>query len=452
VTQLSELLMLQQVRDIGVISQFPPSEMKKLNESMLGDLAFDIPNQDSIQEALNIISANPTREALLAHSNKILRNGVYGIFMDDTEEKFDREFLKDYVNVLVGKGKKLFFRALFTVYRERFDEKSWVTKILADALRHMIHLASDNARNAIEDYKLLDISHVSSVLGKEILETNDPKSWLVDTLGLINPVAAYGLSLAALKGTMSELTERNYELNEPIVKKIQSWVTHDNNYEFGEKCELVIDGMLLPCGNMTLDVNTKKCIENFLLKVFKDPRFLKNRNTWLHVSEDAKKLFLGWLTKSSLDVFLRIIDDAAYATHWKHRREFWSRYIDGNYVDEAYVVLGPISIGMANRLYQETKDEAYKCCGEILNPSLKDHSVLLLKMGNIVVSEGSHQKKVHVWNNNKNAPEFYENEYVRFKLESKSDFNTHHDIYGRWREKVGDFIKTNSGNRIPDLS
>lgn len=452
-TSLSELLLEGSTKDVAVIRKLPITpKIKELNRTMVGDLATIVPGSDIVEEAVGSLKKCRTESDIKAISNKKLKNSIYGVFLDDNLRELDKDFIQTYLNVLAEKGKRIIFRALFHVYINSCNEDSWKSRLLASALKNMKSLANERQSKIIDQYQLLEPRHIEKTLGSVVLDRDNPKAWLEEEIGLVDGAAYKSLAFPAMKGAMNNLATSNQKITADVMSKIMNWVSEEDTYQFQFGSESIIDGIMLNVQKNGIDEIDKKNIENFFLKVFSDPRFSENQSNWSKVNRGVKDEFIRWLTKSSLEIFLAIIGKTAYPEHWKKRREFWTKYMDANYVEAAYVVLGPVAKEKAKQLYNRTKNEAYKGCGEITNPDSPDQSTLLMKMGNIYISEGSHNKTLHIWKGRDNAPDFYNRSYRKLELESNSDFKTAHDKPGRWCGKAARFLREASGNRIRELA
>ena len=416
---------------------------------MSGELSTIKPGQESIETAVSELKRCEGKNDIAALSNRHLKDSVYGVFLDKGYRGFDEDFLKIYSDVLVEKGKSTTFRAIYQVYIDEFDETSPVTNLLSKALIRMQDLASQEKKDIINNYRLLEPGQVGQQIGDIILEQEDPKTWLERIIGLQDGAAYKSIGFSVMKSVMNFISTSGNRISKKELDKIIHWVSRDNDYRFKFNQEIIINGIMNNVLKNRVDKQQKKQIQNFFLKVFGDPRFSRNDRKWDNVDKNAKKKFIRWLTDDSLDIFLEIIGQTAYPEHWEKRKEFWTQYRNASYIDEAYVVFGPVAKRKAESLYRDTRDEAYRACGKIRNPSQKDQSALLMRMGkDVIISEGSHNKKLHIWKSKKNAPKFYQEEYSRDSLKNDSDFTERHDPHGKWCEKAAEFIRKASGNRV----
>jgi hypothetical protein len=152
---------------------------------------------------------------------------------------------------------------------------------------------------------------------------------------------------------------------------------------------------------------------------------------------------LRWLAKASLEQFLRVVDHTVrIARHqWPHRRGFWGAYIARGYVTDAWVVFGRDGQAYAERLARETQDKGMAEFG-CLTGANADQSVLLLRIGDLVVADWSHNGTLRIWHReSERAPKFYDPRYEARALRGSCDFDTPHDAYLHWQQRARDYIR-----------
>ena len=133
----------------------------------------------------------------------------------------------------------------------------------------------------------------------------------------------------------------------------------------------------------------KKKIGDFCVEILGDPRF--QGFNWTQVDEVVRTLLLRWLTGRTLELFFDVLKNTADSI-WKHRQEFWTPFYRNGYITEAWVVLGPYAHRYAQRRYQGS-DLIY---GLLSGKSDDGQSVLLMRMGDYLFCEWSHNGKLRV--------------------------------------------------------
>jgi hypothetical protein len=147
-------------------------------------------------------------------------------------------------------------------------------------------------------------------------------------------------------------------------------------------------------------------IKAFLLRVVGDPRLVPAR--WQPASEEYARLMRGWLAEASLETFFALISQTNDDPQWRYRRAFWRaclRKMPKDRPAEVWVVLGP---GMAARA--NTVDDLAGSFGALFGSS--DQAVLLIRLGDIVLSEWSNVGPVRAWRiDDRRCPPLYRATY-----------------------------------------
>jgi hypothetical protein len=129
-------------------------------------------------------------------------------------------------------------------------------------------------------------------------------------------------------------------------------------------------------------------VRRVLLTWLGDPRLPINRQRWAEVGEREAALMRRWLSRASLDLFFRLIDQQHSSdTHWPYRRAFWFAYLDRGAIDDAWLALGADAYNSAQAVRE--LGGAY---GRLLGDSRQ--SALLLRLGPLVISEFTNIGKV----------------------------------------------------------
>lgn len=157
----------------------------------------------------------------------------------------------------------------------------------------------------------------------------------------------------------------------------------------------------------------------------------------------------GWLVEKTMEDFFSLLSHVAKTQadadiHWKYRRRFWNAYLQKGYIDEAWVALGPNAYEQAPDFVKGANHYAR------LRGVNSRHSVLIMKIGELVITEWSHSGSYRIWNFSRNAPEFYKNTYVRSDIIENCDHSgSHHgNTTGKWQEKVALYIKQRTGIKV----
>lgn len=257
-----------------------------------------------------------------------------------------------------------------------------------------------------------------------------------------------------IENLASELLEElnNRPTNELLDCAI-NFIVKDDKLRFKQLRLKFIQSILSPwtLNYHSIDEQHREKVQNTLLSLFSDPRLPHIRhNNWRMVSQKHLSVIYQWLSRENIEQFFKVIDYFALENHWKYRKAFWKVYLDEGHIEQVCLAFGP-----------DIKKYAEKSFGSNLLTSNLDEnkSVMLIKIGNLVFSEWSHNGKCRAWHeDDENCPKFYELDYRSKHLKSKSlkiipnnqlDGISHqHSESYSWQKKLAEFIYQNTGIRI----
>jgi len=195
------------------------------------------------------------------------------------------------------------------------------------------------------------------------------------------------------------------------------------------------------------DESTKAQIQNLLIGLFGDPRI--NKTKWDQAGS-SKSVLLRWLVAQSLDLMLQVLSASNDTGHWKDRAKFWRGYIKQDVVTDAWVVFGRDASQVARRMVDE--EEINKGgFGRLHGGGAQSmHSVLLMRIGDLVISEWTHDGKVRFFSNGSpNAPTFYMHTYHPHIVRDDRYVKKAYAHHASWKRQVSQFIYDNTGIHNP---
>jgi hypothetical protein len=155
---------------------------------------------------------------------------------------------------------------------------------------------------------------------------------------------------------------------------------------------------------------------------------------------------LRWLVSATLEDFFRLLEYAAKhdetaARHWKARKAFWSRYLRAGHIHDAWVALGSVTEVEARGFLSDESRMYAKLSGSGVMPN---HSVIIMRVGSLTITEWSHVGKFRVWYaDNRNPPRLHKRAYKRSTLVAHADQELSH--FSGWQQKVADAIYQQTG-------
>jgi hypothetical protein len=272
--------------------------------------------------------------------------------------------------------------------------------------------------------------------------------------GINGELSHSGISEIISDSILEELTSNP---SQQIIESAKYFHLSGDNMRFGDRRVKLIEALLSPWINGVNNVGeeARKSVQDWLLARFHDPRLpVHARGEWRGVSEGSIKVMLRWLVGESLNQFFEIIDQIALEGHWKYRKAFWKAYYDRGYLDEAWVALG-----------QEAKDYALRIfgnrlsAGELQNVTDRRHSVLIVRIDDLILADWSHNGKCRAWKiGAPHCPDNYKLSYSGRLLKAPSmrivDTHLEDGISHQgsenylWQSRLANFIYEQTGIRI----
>jgi len=309
------------------------------------------------------------------------------------------------------------------------------------------------AKNRCENYHLL-AENGPKQFAKIILEGKLPPNEMLQNAGLTGQLETQGFSIAAyrevLKRIYQELSSGNQQAD--LLNNLFSFATVESENKlrlrFDAGAKSLADALLLPYAHNKAHSEHQKVIQSFLVNMMGDPRIVKSR--WVNVDKRAKEVIFGWLVEATLDVFFRILDKTADKI-WRYRKAFWSAYYKNGYIRDAWAVLGKNAVSITKQI----NDRKIRF-GQLIGGYANNQSVLLLRIGDLIIAEWSHNGKCRIWRDteeNQNIiPKLYDTEfyYNASSLRRIADFEQVHHAsdYGTWQTKVERYIRRQTNIKL----
>jgi len=240
------------------------------------------------------------------------------------------------------------------------------------------------------------------------------------------------------------------------VKRMCEWAMHDMGQPTQRlRYPLCRDefaySLLSPWFERNPPQDVKHALLSQLLRTLGDPRH--NHAGWLGVRREAIETASRWLTSRTMDAFFEILrhteDDIG-----PYRRRFWEAYFHAGHILEAWIALGEQAVTELQKI-DPTGELSY---ATILGKIAPNQCVLMMRMGNILFCDWSHQGRLRAISvTAKQAPKLYQSEYELFQLRFPTtlDFNDgqlddpgllHYESkLGGWQDTARQFIAQHLG-------
>lgn len=214
--------------------------------------------------------------------------------------------------------------------------------------------------------------------------------------------------------------------------------------------------LLKPWLNAVPEESYRDKVMEFLFANISDPRTAQN--DWdtrartlenLHRLSDASdvlRVFHHWVTEKTVRLFFDLIAKTTdRPDQWEERRAFWESYLENRAVERAWFALGQQARGLA----QVTRSSIGLTFGKVGGAgAASSQSVLLMKIGDLVIAEWSDNGRARFWNaDSPQAPKFNKRYYEGQTLRSMSGGIGFEAIahQGRWYRKFAGHISKITG-------
>lgn len=249
------------------------------------------------------------------------------------------------------------------------------------------------------------------------------------------------LYLKQLKSTLGVLSDYDQSV---LIDDLLQFIFTGTELEFPTLRVHLANALLSPFQDHSPSAQIQEKLKAFFIKCYGDPRLNKSR--WVGVSDESMAVMRQWLVEDTLEDFFKLLSyvaqtDGTADRHWTYRKRFWQAYLRKGYISEAWVALGPNARIAAGEFLGE-KSSNYAG----LRGVDRRHSSLIMKIGDLVITEWSHSGSYRAWHEFNEPPMLYRSEYRRDDLVSSPDIQGRHDgsVTGKWQSTLANTIYDNT--------
>lgn len=220
------------------------------------------------------------------------------------------------------------------------------------------------------------------------------------------------------------------------------------------------DALLRPWLQRQAPDAIKAGLIEFFVRVYGDPRMAGTKQYhWHGVSQQALSVLMSWLAGDTLRGFMRVLERTADEI-WKYRQKFWMAYYSAGHIQEAWLALGSRAAWFAKQLQADQRGLGF---GTLDSGATPNQSVLLLKIGQLVFSEWSHNGSMRAYvEGGEDTPNLYGSSYHGGDLRAAVSMDFHDGMNvnpqlahmnspgGTWQRKGRDFIGEHTGIYLDD--
>lgn len=299
------------------------------------------------------------------------------------------------------------------------------------------------------------------VLAKVILDSADDPEKVMEERCLASGLGSRGFSARGFAQGMAVINQelRSGGASLDRLNQLFRWALtgegRDRELRYPGSRARLPEALLEPFNTSSPGPEAQQRIKNFLLDHYGDPRLSKGM--WQGTNREAQEVMFRWLVQATLEDFFRFLDHVAKHSndkqvdrHWRYRRAFWTAYLEAGMIEEAWVTFGPEARQEARHRLEGLKNNYSEL--QSGGGAKSNHAVLLLRIGDLVITEWSHMGKFRSWHvDNDNAPRFYRRSYRRGQVVHQPDFEGSHQgsESGSWQRKLSTYIREQTGFSIP---
>lgn len=347
-----------------------------------------------------------------------------------------REF---YYAEVEASTKHTFLDSMLSVYLGSYQPGADHTKRLAKAMTHALPSVGSAARQLVESIpEILDPAGAPAAIAMRMVGMENCWSELKE-IGLRSPHAP---------GVMDHAHLAFVDKMRPALKgktgleRLFGWLKPAGQQARMSGAADAITAVIEPWLKQDPPPDDLAFITEGLLGLYGDPR-VDGGGAWAGVPKASERkeeypkhldVLLRWLTGENIRFFLDVVSAVDTTNMWAPRRRFWLTLHEQKRVDAAWVAFGDSAEKHAKQLLKSGNGKSSLGFGrQTAGANRKNTSLLILKIGNKTLVEGSHDYKVHIFNNNNpSTPVLYQGKYNCEVIRVSSNEDYRH-IPNKWQ-------------------
>lgn len=301
-------------------------------------------------------------------------------------------------------------------YPLSINDGGTISRFIINKLNYHTKGVLDEWRIRQQRYSIISGLHDNNTITSYIINNNNSVNNSLDSLGLSSELALIGMSKEIYKDVLKYLLNSDpYSINQRLLKRIIEWSLLSNRLRFPDLRTLLINSLLQPWVDIDPNDEIKDLLLEFLLESIGDPRI--DIGKWQGVNDSSQIVIRKWLVKETLEDFFKILDKTAVDSHWRYRKQFWISYYNKDAINDAWIALGPEALHYAINAFGNRFNAA------ILDGNIQaNHSVLLLKIGDLIIAEWSHNGRCRAWfAYDDQSPKLNQRKYFAYQLREHSN-------------------------------
>lgn len=337
-----------------------------------------------------------------------------------------REF---YYAEIEASTKRTFLDSMLSVYLGSYQPGADHTKHLAKAMTRALPRVGSSAKQLVENIpEILDPAGAPAAIATRMMGMVDCWSGLKE-IGLRSPHAP---------GVMDHAHLAFVDKMRPALKgrtgleRLFSWLKPAGQQARMSGAAEAITVIIEPWLKQDPPPDDLAFITESLLGLYGDPR-VDGGGAWAGITKAHLDILMRWLTGENIRFFLDVVSAVEVSHMWEPRRKFWLGLHEQKRIDAAWVAFSGSGVELATKWLRSKGSRGALAFGrQTAGGSRAETSLLVLKIGKKIIVEGSHNYKVHIFDeSNKGSPKLYQLEYDCDLIRHKSNAEKPH--LGDWQ-------------------
>jgi len=395
------------------------------------DSAGDKPETDParlLRDLRRRIEANDWRKVPMSFVTRAARVAFDAPLRDTEEAHIARRFLLAEVRASTKQG---FLGPMVRIYISSWTAGAEHTEALGTALEAARTRIGGRWLRLIRELpELFVASRATEELATRMIRMDDPWQEL-RALGLREPHGP-GLMDAVHLAFVSDLGPRLTE--RPEVDRLLAWLRPAGQSARQVGASEAINALLRPWQQRDPPNDIKSLLIDRLTEVYGHPRV--NRNpAWNRVDPALQAKLLRWISGADIRFLFRVLTEAERGHMWEEREAFWWTLHQQGRIDEVWVAFN----GEGHRIAMQKLPPDSRQAGLRFGKQVgdKDKSLLIMRIGNQIVVEGTYNFMVHGFSvNDTRAPKLYERSYDVAEIRYKPSVKWKQVHNGNWQGRV----------------
>lgn len=387
-------------------------------------------------------------------SRKALKRVAAGSLPDLVAKSNGTGLLKRFIDLIVSIGSSVLYKSLLLGYLRIRHDDSALSDLIRQALVNGEQQLPQRWKDRIKKYGLLEKPSGKKLASIALSSVDLNPLQVFEDAGLKKGILLGGGFAACAFNELCNIVANDHSSEK--LNKFFAILPENLSNKADERVQLaessiqfVTLALLKPYLEKDPSDEVRRKIIKKLVNLYRDPRL--NPMAWATADQDLVSILLRWLTAESFEMLMEVLNSSNQSAQWKTREKFWKGYIDKGFVKEAWVAFGPDAEIQASKLIRSGQLRSRGSFGVLEHSQIQGHhSVLFMKLGDLTISEWTHDGKVRFYRSRNNSkPELYKLRYDPevLRRDSRADhFKVHR---GYWQWDVAEYIRDITGFRNP---